>query len=225
MNLVRASRLRARQVLRRVHLPRTPSDWLAAAVVAAVALYFAFIATRAATLWLLAHWPVLPAAGCFAIGVAVLVAGRRAAVARERAARLAELRFSLAELDALDPTAFEFALRDLLIRDGCTAEQVGGANDHAADVLARTPRGLRLVLQAKHTRTGARVPSKVVFEVNGTARTFHGADAAVIVTNGGFTLNARKAAAHAGIHLVDRALLHTWATSGITLPDLLRLPC
>lgn len=52
-------------------------------------------------------------------------------VRRARAARLAVLRYSLAELDAMDPTAFEYAVRDLMIRDGIDARHVGQRGDQA----------------------------------------------------------------------------------------------
>ncbi|WP_346766189.1 hypothetical protein [Streptomyces sp. A0592] len=45
-----------------------------------------------------------------------VVTNRRENAARAR--RLSVLRFSLAQLDAMDDRRFEFALRDLLIRDG-----------------------------------------------------------------------------------------------------------
>ncbi|MFF2140999.1 restriction endonuclease, partial [Streptomyces sp. NPDC058193] len=38
-------------------------------------------------------------------------------------------------IDRLAPDAFEYAVRDLLQRDGCRARKVGGANDRGVDVL------------------------------------------------------------------------------------------
>lgn len=42
----------------------------------------------------------------------------------------------LSELDESDHRAFEYAIRDLMRRDGFTAERVGGAGDDACDVRA-----------------------------------------------------------------------------------------
>jgi restriction system protein len=50
----------------------------------------------------------------------------------------------------MTPTEFEHALAFLCERDGCSNVQVvGGASDLGADVIATTPTGVRLVIQAK----------------------------------------------------------------------------
>ncbi|MGW5662852.1 restriction endonuclease [Streptomyces sp. NPDC003758] len=58
-------------------------------------------------------------------------------------------------------------------RDGCQAEQLGGAGDNACDVRAVDPAGRVWVIQCKHRRDGDRgsaVGVGVLQQVNGTAR-------------------------------------------------------
>ncbi|GHE99177.1 hypothetical protein GCM10014715_64240 [Streptomyces spiralis] len=57
----------------------------------------------------------------------------------------ARLRITLDEFDAVDDRQFEYALRDLLIRDGFDARQVGRAGDQGAGVIAEHSRLGRLV--------------------------------------------------------------------------------
>lgn len=114
--------------------------------------------------------PLRPAPGTTATKASTarrVVTNRRENAARAR--RLSVLRYSLAQLDAMDDRQFEFALRDLLIRDGWSARQVGQQGDQAADVIADHPVYGRLVVQAKHTKVGAKVGSQVMYQVYGTA--------------------------------------------------------
>ena len=123
----------------------------------------------------------------------------------------------------LTPKAFELATRDLLIRDGMSARHVGQAGDQAADVIALDRAGRRVVVQCKHTSVGGRIGARVMYEVNGTAGPVHGADFAVVVTNGMFTKDARAFADRHRIGLVDRVLLERWAARGESLAELLNL--
>ncbi|GAA3008402.1 restriction endonuclease [Streptosporangium longisporum] len=133
---------------------------------------------------------------------------------RRRAERLRALRLTLADLDAMSPTGFELAVRDLMIRDGLRAEHVGRRGDRAADVIGRDRLGNVVVVQCKHTTTGARVGPRVMYEVNGTAAPVHGADYAVVVTNGSFTPDARQMAEHFRLRLLGREELDRWAADG-----------
>ncbi len=169
-------------------------------------------------------WPILVAlAGC-ALAVAAVLRLRKGAVARLRGERLAELRLTLVEVDALSDRQFEFALRDLLIRDDWSARQVGRQGDQAAAVIGRHPLRGRIVPQAKHTRVGGKVGSQVMYQVKGTAGPAHGADIAVVVTSGTFTRDAQAWGDKHRIHWVDRDRLRSWAEQGVALNDLLRLP-
>lgn len=63
------------------------------------------------------------------------------------------------ELDALHHRDFEYAIRDLVLRDGCTdARQIGGAGDNSADVLATDPLGRSWVIQVSTAATETAAP-------------------------------------------------------------------
>ncbi|MFT2016842.1 restriction endonuclease [Streptomyces sp. 796.1] len=173
--------------------------------------------------WLLAHWWALVAlVGVAAVAGWVGYGWLRQRAARERA-RAGGLRLSLAELDALHHSEFEVAVRDLMRRDGCRAERIGGAGDDACDVKAVDPAGRVWAIQCKHRRDGERgsaVGVGVLQQVNGTARQVHGADVAVVLTNGRFSAPAIPWGRAQQIHLVDRRLLGTWATGSRPLWEL-----
>ncbi|MCQ9184705.1 restriction endonuclease [Streptomyces sp. IBSBF 2953] len=133
---------------------------------------------------------------------------------------------SIDDLDGLDHEEFEFAVRDLLRRDGLAAERVGGTDD-GCDVRAVDLDRRIWAVQCKHRRDGSRggaIGVRVVRELKGTASEVHRATFAVIVTNGRFTSKAVPHARRLGVHLVDRDLLSQWA-SGRPLWELLeRVP-
>lgn len=182
----------------------------------------------AAVQWLLAHWWIL----VLAVLIGAVGGGLWLQQARQRAewerVRARALRLRITELDELDHKAFEFAVRDLMRRDGCQAEQLGGAGDNACDVRAVDPAGRVWAIQCKHRRDGERgaaVGVGVLQQVNGTARQIHGADIAVVLTNGRFTSKAIPWGKEHRIHLVDRRTLGEWAAGSRPLWDLLdRIP-
>ncbi|MGW6157427.1 restriction endonuclease [Streptomyces sp. NPDC055144] len=182
----------------------------------------------AAVQWLLAHWWLLVLMAV----IASVAGGFWLQQVRQRAewqrVRAQALRMRIAEIDALDHRAFEFAIRDLMRRDGCTAEQIGGAGDDACDVRATDPAGRIWAIQCKHRRDGDRgsaVGVGVLQQVNGTARQVHGADIAVVLTNGRFSSKAIPWGREHRIHLVDRRVLGEWAAGSRPLWDLLgRIP-
>ncbi|PGH51502.1 restriction endonuclease [Streptomyces sp. Ru87] len=204
--------------------PRGRGEYLAAAVVGVAAATLLGQMALAALDELARAWPVWSAAAaagaCY--GIAVTLHRLRARRSRRRA--LAALRLTLAHLDALTDQAFETALRDLLIRDGWSARHVGRQGDQAADVIGHHPQRGRIVLQAKHTRTGGKVGSSVMYQVKGTAGPVHRADTAVVVTNGSFTRDAKAWGERHGVHWIDRDRLRTWAEQGLPVHQLLRLP-
>lgn len=136
---------------------------------------------------------------------------------RERQERLANLRFEKCEIDDMDGTAFELACRDLMRRDGLSAEHVGGSNDQEADVIGRSPDGRVVVMQCKHRKARTNLSVRVLYSVNGTAVPVHHADVVIVATNQGFTARAREWAPRHGIHLLDREKLLLWARDGHTL--------
>lgn len=204
--------------------PRGTTDLLGAAAVAlaltvALAQATAHLATKAAE-----AWPLLVLVGL--AGAAVLTGLRVRDRLRRRAdrERLTRLRLTLPELDTMGDQEFEYALRDLLVRDGWTARKVGGGGDQAADVIGVRPPLGRIVVQAKHTRVGGKVGSSVMYQVKGTAGPAHRADHAVVVTNGTFTRDAIAWGDRHGVRWVDRDRLHRWAHEGKALHELLGLP-
>ncbi|MFJ1757691.1 restriction endonuclease [Kitasatospora sp. NPDC088134] len=212
-----------RRKLRRLGLraPRTAPERVAAAVIALVVVSWAAQGLRWVVTDGMPLLVVLAALGV--VGVVTWWWLRRVGAAARRE-RLASLRLSLAQLDAMDDKQFEFALRDLLLRDGIEARQVGQQGDQAADVIGQDARWGRIVVQAKHTKVGGKVGSQVMYQVKGTAQPVHRADVAVVVTNGSFTRDAKAWGDKHGIHWVDREALRRWAEGGTALPDLLHLP-
>nr|WP_189189737.1 restriction endonuclease [Streptomyces albiflavescens] len=176
--------------------------------------------------WLTAHWWVLIGAVLLAGMTVVGWAYRRQHQAKWEAVRTRTLRYALGQLDTLHHTQFEHAVGELLRRDGCRdAARVGGGGDLGADVKATDPYGRRWVIQCKHRRNGDRgsaVGTPDLQVLNGTARPVHGADVAVLVTNGRITAPAVAFAKQQRLHLVDRRLLGAWAAGSQPLWELLR---
>ncbi|MFJ1799061.1 restriction endonuclease [Streptomyces sp. NPDC088180] len=179
--------------------------------------------------WLLVNWWVLIVLGALAL---IGGAGWAHRLQQQRTwARVHQqaLRYGLPELDALHHRDFEYAIRDLMLRDGCTdARQIGGAGDNGADVLATDPLGRAWVIQVKHRKDGDRgsaVGTPDLQRVNGTARQLYGADVVLVVTNGRFSTRCTPLAAQLHMHLADRRVLAAWASGGRPLWELLpRIP-
>ncbi|MER5281026.1 restriction endonuclease [Streptomyces sp. NPDC002809] len=176
--------------------------------------------------WLLVHWWAL-----IVLGVLAVLAGggwlyQKQQQARWEAVRTQGLRYALPQLDALHHTRFEDAVRDLMRRDGCrNAVRVGGGGDLGADVKATDPYGRHWVIQCKHRRNGlagSAVGTPDLQVLNGTARQVHGADIAVIVTNGRVTAPAVAFAKQQRLHVIDRHTLGAWASGSRPLWELLR---
>ncbi|MEU9773506.1 restriction endonuclease [Streptomyces sp. NPDC047968] len=171
-------------------------------------------------LWVFAL-PVAPLAGAIAVGM-YLQKGR----ARREAAQAKGLRYVVDHLDGLHYTQFEYAVRDLLRRDGCQdAQQVGRGGDKGADVKATDPQGRRWVIQCKHRKdgwSGAAVGAPDLYVLNGTGRQVHKGDVLVMLTNGRFSQPAIDFAKSQRLHLVDRHLLAQWASGSRPLWELLR---
>ncbi|MFI0901879.1 restriction endonuclease [Streptomyces sp. NPDC020983] len=217
------SRRRLGLLLRR-WAPASTGEKIAAGVIAAAVLLWLVQAAAEAGRWLATFWPAAIALPAVAGAGAVVRLRRRTASGRERVQRLARLRLALDAIDVMDDKAFELALRDLMVRDGCpTAHRVGQAGDQCADVIASHPRYGRVVIQAKHTTVAAKVSSHVMYQVNGTAKPVHRADVAVVVTNGSFTRDARAWGDRHGICWIDRERLRRWAEHGDAFGDLLHL--
>ncbi|MCZ4103203.1 restriction endonuclease [Streptomyces sp. H39-C1] len=218
---------RRRPVRWRSLVPRAPRH-RNERIAAGVAGFFGFLivlqVVRAALGAVVRAWYVLPVLAAAAAAVTLVLWARRKAAHRARALRLRDLRLTLAELDALDPTGFELAVRDLMIRDGIAARHVGQRGDQAADAVGKDPAGRVFVAQCKHTTVAGRVVSHTMYEVKGTAGPVHGADIAFVVTNGGFTRDAKTWGETHHVHWLDRDRLRLWAEHGTSLHELLRIP-
>ncbi|MFJ9195489.1 restriction endonuclease [Streptomyces globisporus] len=189
----------------------------------------AVAATWALISWLLVNWWVLIVLGALALIGGAAWAHRRQQQRTWARVRQQALRYGLPELDALHHRDFEYAIRDLMLRDGCTdARQIGGAGDNGADVLATDPLGRSWVIQVKHRKDGDRgsaVGTPDLQRVNGTARQLYGADVVLVVTNGRFSTRCAPLAQQLHMHLADRRVLATWASGNRPLWELLpRIP-
>ena len=179
--------------------------------------------------WLVENWWLLVLLAAVAAGVGGTLWHHRSQRARWERVRAQGLRYRLVQLDALHHDAFEYAVRDLMRRDGCAdAQKLGGRGDNGCDVLATDPLGRRWVIQCKHRAqglAGAAVGTPDLQVLNGTGRPVHRGDVVVLVTNGRFSAPAREFGKQQRLHLVDRALLGQWAAGSRPLWELLdRIP-
>jgi restriction system protein len=165
--------------------------------------------------WVNEHRLISVAAGAVVVLAALYwvtrIAGRRIHAHRNRWA----VPTNLADYLAADPDQFEQQTAALCHRDGCTRVRVvGGAGDLAADVLATTPGGKRILIQCKRYATHNKVSSDHVQRVNGTYRDIHRCEQAAIVTTSSYTIDAIRLARRVGIRLYDGADLARWARGG-----------
>jgi restriction system protein len=118
----------------------------------------------------------------------------------------------------LSADAFEQAIADLCVRDGCSQVRVvGGAGDLGADVVAFAPDGRRVVIQCKRYGDDNKVGSQELQRFGGTCYTVHEADVAIVVTTSDFTAPAEEYAAQCGIVCVNHGLLRAWS-DGLLAP-------
>ena len=185
----------------------------------AVAAVVALVLVSAAVTWLAHHLLlVLAILAAAAVAAAVVLRARVLTGRRDLAARVAQLRH-IGPFLTMSPKAFEHALADLCRRDGCTkVTVVGGAGDLAADVLATTPTGRRILIQAKRYGPRTLVGSQDVQKVNGTYRDVHNCDQALVVTTSTFTKAAAAFCTKVGIRTVDQRALALWAEGTGTPP-------
>jgi restriction system protein len=181
----------------------------------AVALVLAVFAVIGVARWITRHPGISVAVAAAGVAVAAWAAGR---VVRRRfrahRARWAVPTRIESYMNA-DPNQFEWQTAALCRRDGCTRVRVvGGAGDLAADVLATTPDGRRILIQCKRYARGNTVGSDHVQRVNGTYRDIHHCQKAIIVTTSHYTTDAIRLAGRVGITLIDADGLAHWARGG-----------
>ncbi|TGB15492.1 restriction endonuclease [Streptomyces sp. MZ04] len=142
--------------------------------------------------------------------------------ARMLAYRSSPASLSLERIGTMHHTEFEQTIATLAERDGYQVTRArGGAGDLGADVIAVAADGTRVVMQCKHTRTGATTGSPALQRLNGTARQIHRADVVLAVTNGTYSTPAKRFAYSQNINLINWSTLEHWATWGIPLPEIL----
>ncbi|MEV7884003.1 restriction endonuclease [Streptomyces sp. NPDC002817] len=218
---------RTRKSPKRVSTPTKPGEPQASALAVAAAAGVGFCGALGQ--WLLGGWWWLAVFAAVLVGAGGLWLTQWAVSAHWERVHVRRLRYGLPQLDGLHHEDFEFAVRDLMRRDGCAdAVQVGGAGDNGADVTATDPLGRRWVIQCKHRQDGASgtpVGTPDLHVLNGTGRQLHGGDVVVLVTNGRFTAGCAPLAKSQKLHLVDRGTLGKWAGGSQPLWELLqRLP-
>jgi restriction system protein len=173
------------------------------------------------------HHPLAAAAVSASMGIACVSWMKLDLRTIRRLLRRGHRPYGMAEFLAMDDVQFEYALADLCRRDGCTnVVRVGGANDHAADVLATLPdrkwwqfwlpRGRRILIQAKRYGVGNPVRSPALQAVNGTYRDVHRTHLAAVVTTSGFTADAVRfnGLLPQPLRLIDGQALAAWAAGG-----------
>jgi restriction system protein len=150
---------------------------------------------------------------------------RELAEARRQQAQIYAARaLAIESYHAMNFRQFEEALAYLCRRDGCPEAHVTGkTGDLGADVLAITPDGRRLVIQAKRYVPGNQVTGPDLQKFGGTCYAVHRADIAAVVTTSGFTKQARQYASAMRIALFDNDALAGWAARNgpppwLTLP-------
>ncbi|MFD9271323.1 restriction endonuclease [Streptomyces goshikiensis] len=194
------------------HLEKVGLAALAATVVLSL--------TAAALRWLADRPWIAVAALLAAAAGAGAWAWRRREAAQWEQVRTSGLRYALGQLDGLHHRQFEFAVRDLMCRDGCfDAWQVGGRGDNGADAKATDPYGRRWVIQCKHKRdgwAGKPIGTPDLHVLNGTGRQVHDGHVLVMLTNGRITANAADFAKSQRLHLVE------WASGSRPLWEPLR---
>lgn len=165
--------------------------------------------------WLAAHQAIAGLLAASALSVCLYLGGRRAFGWRRAYLGRRTAPTTLAGYLAASPDRFEQQTAALCRRDGCgNVTVVGGAGDLAADVLATTPDGRRILIQCKRYKPGNLVGSDHVQRVNGTYRDIHRCQIAAIVTTSGYTRDATALARRVGIRLYGGDELETWARGG-----------
>ncbi|WP_445133399.1 restriction endonuclease [Streptomyces sp. DW26H14] len=128
-------------------------------------------------------------------------------------------RRTLAEVDRMTGTEFEYFVVDLCRRDGCTdVRRVGGSHDNGADVRGCLPDGRSMVIQCKRYVPRKKIPSREVRDLLG-AKVHFKADVAIFVTATYFSGPAESFAIENDVLAVHRDHLGLW-NNGASLVSL-----
>ena len=138
------------------------------------------------------HWAWFAAAGVILLGLVLFIFFLKRAKKR-----------NAPQIAVKDMTGIEFEdyvakrMKEAGYTDVRTTEKTG---DFGADVIGKTPKGLKIAVQCKHYKTKVGIAS--VQEVN-SARDYYKTDLAAVVTNSSFTSAAKKLASKSNVILID----------------------
>lgn len=108
------------------------------------------------------------------------------------------------KVDSMDGKFFEIWLAHQFRRAGYTVKRTRYQKDHGVDLILTTPKGTKIAIQAKKLgQRKGRVGAKALGEVI-RGQKYYNCDKAMMVTNQGYTEQAREEARKIGIELVDR---------------------
>lgn len=120
-------------------------------------------------------------------------------IADERARRA-----GVADTDRMSGDHFEKWLEYQFRRAGYSVRRTPYQGDHGADLILTSPQGVKIAVQAKQlSRKRGRVGAKALGEVM-RGQKYYGCHQSWVVTNRGFTSQAREEAKRLGIKLIDR---------------------
>lgn len=111
------------------------------------------------------------------------------------------------KIDKMNGEMFEIWLAHQFSKAGYDVKRTRYQKDHGADLIVTTPKGTRIAVQAKKLGSSkGRVGAKVLGEAL-RGKDYYNCDQAMLVTNQGYTEQARNEASRFGIELVDREKL------------------
>lgn len=150
-------------------------------------------------LW--AFWPVLKILAFFLV-LTILVETIRSLPRWIRDARAR--RAGLDKVDQMTGRDFEVWLESLFRRGGYRVRRTRDADDGGADLILTRADGTKIAVQAKKLKNGrSRAGVDAVSEVL-RGKKVYGCDEAWVITNQGYTRQAREQAPKCGVKLLDR---------------------
>lgn len=119
------------------------------------------------------------------------------------------------KVDSMDGKMFEIWLAHQFTRAGYDVKRTPYQKDHGADLIVASPKGTKIAIQAKQSSSrNARIGAKALGEVL-RGKDYYGCDKAMMVTNRGYTHQARDEAKRIGIGLMGRKELIEFAMKNV----------
>ncbi|TEB15146.1 Restriction endonuclease [Pelotomaculum sp. FP] len=111
------------------------------------------------------------------------------------------------KVDKMNGEMFEIWLGHQFSKAGYDVKHTRYQKDHGADLIITAPGGVKIAVQAKKlSKRKDRVGAKVLGEVL-RGKEYYDCDQSMVVTNQGYTEQARNEASRFGIELIDREKL------------------